>query len=586
MKQPIPLATRFNTGRNRKLSSENLVNMYAEAARGLSAGDVILQSAPVPKLFANVAPAAKPRGAIRAAGVHAVIMGTGLYTVVPSTRVATYRGLVEGTKKCDLTFDGTTVTIVSDMRSYYFNPVTAVFDELTDPDILFAISCASIDEYTLLVNANTGQFQYSVLGDGTNYDGLSFVAAETSPDKLKAVRVAQQEVIGFGEDSIEFFRNVGDPAQIFQRSTSAAPIEVGLVSRDSIGIADNSFFWVGRDRNSNGLIVYRAAGYQAARISNHAVEALLELAPDVSEIDGLVYTRQGHTFYELTVPNMFTIVYDVAAKEWWQRAQGLWDGQTTKLPLSDGGIRSLSRAGKTDAGEANLVPVVAKDDGNLYELSFDTYADTGRPNTVIPGASYTIVTEDRLRRVVRAHSGNMTDTLPIAGSVGFEAGKEFILRAEGGSDTITPATSTINGAATLVIPNGSEYRIVSDGSNYQAFPYTLIGVTREVTFPPIVAPDNKYLELAGFEIRCKTGVGDDWGDADPQAEFLVSFDGGETFKSQGQASLGRAGELEKVVQWRHNMGRGRQIVPRVRTTSACDFSIMAAWAWITEGQAT
>lgn len=566
-KSPLKLPARFNVARSRKLSAENVVNLYAEATEtGLSS--YALYSAPVPRIF-SVIGGGECRGQINAGGVHCAIVGSALYTI-SATGAATARGTIDGSGRCDTAYDGTTVTIVTSARAYAYNPVTALLQELLDPDLIDPTSVCTLDEYTILTRRNSGVIQYSALGDGTSYDALDIAAAETSPDNLVAVRSSNQELLLFGEDSIEFFRNTGDPTQIFQRSTSAAPIEVGCVSRDCIAIMDNTFYWLGRDRNSAGLMVFRAEGSAARRVSTHAIEALLESVADISAAEAFAYAQQGHTFFVLTLPGTATLVYDTSSDLWHQRASGSYAG-TLLLPLADGDLRTLAMNG----ARPSQVPIVGRSDGNLYRLAFDSFAASGTIDEVSPGASYTFVADDLTKRKIRAHTGAMTSTLPAAGSAGFEAGKSFITAARGGSMTVSPSSGTINGGASYVVAAGAEARLVAAGSNWLAYPYVHTGVVREVTFAPIYNA-NEYVSFTGFEVTCETGLGAGPGDPEPTIELFWSDDGGLSWKGGLSRSLGASGERQRIVRWRRNLGRGRNRTFRVRTSSPIDLTVLDA----------
>lgn len=573
-KTQIKLPTGFNVGRSAKQSCVNLVNMYAEATpTGLS--PISLYSCPTPRIFSVIGGGAV-RGQINAKGVHCVIVGSSLYTV-DAASAPVNRGTIDGALLCDLAYDGVTVTIVSDARAYAYNPVTGVLQELLDTDLVNPTSVCTLDQYTIFTRRGSGIIQWSELGDGTSYDGLDFAAAETSPDNAVAVRSAQQELVIFGEDSIEFFRNTGDPTQIFQRASGASPIEVGTVSRDCIAVMDNSFYWLGRDRNSNGLLIYRAEGYQARRISNHAIETLLETVADISTVEGVAYARQGHSLFQMTIPGVATLAYDAATNEWHQKVQGSYPA-SARLPVADAGVHTFAMNGTRPTQK----PIVGSDDGNLYELTFDTFAQSGTTDEVSGGASYTYIAGDASKRKIRAHTTSMTDTLPTAGSAGFESGKQFIVKASGGQITITPSSGTINGAATLVIANGAEMRLVASGVNWLAYTYTHVGVVREITFAPVYN-GNQYLTFTGFDLVCQTGGLVGPGDPEPMAELYWSDDGGETFKGGIAKSLGVIGDREKTVRWRQNMGRGRNRVFRVRTGAPVDFTVLDAHVYTGPG---
>lgn len=572
-KNALPLPVRFNVSRARKLAVENLINLYVEpSATGLSR--YALYSAPVPRIFATIG-GGSPRGQINAGGVHLAVIGPQLYEI-SATGAATARGTIDGTGVVDLAYDGTTVAVVTDVRPYAYNPATTVLAEILDPDLINPTSVTTLDEYTVFSRRNTGLIQWSALGDGTSYDALDVAVAETSPDNLVAVRASNQELVLFGEDSIEFFRNTGDPTQIFQRSTSASPMEVGCVSRDCIAIMDNTFYWLGRDRNSAGLIVYRAEGYAAKRISTHPIEAFLEGLPDISHAQAFCYAQQGHTFYVLTIPSVATLVYDAATNEWHQRVAGSFAG-TLAMPLADADLRTFANNGQ----RPGQTPVVGRSDGNLYRLSFDTQALSGTVDEVSAGSSYTFVAGDTGKRKIRTHSGNMTSTLPAAGSAGFESGKAFITAARGGTNTVTPASGTINLAASYVVPANSEVRLVASGLNWQAYPYVHTGVVREATFAPVYA-DNELVSFTGFEVVVETGLAAGPDDPAASLELWWSDDGGATWKGGLSRSLGDTGDRTRIVRWRRNLGRGRNRTFRVRTASPIDLTLLDAQVYVGE----
>ena len=93
-------------------------------------------------------------------------------------------------------------------------------------------------------------------------------------------------------------------------------------------------------------------------------------------------------------------------------------------------------------------------------------------------ASYAILYSDFGNFITRTNAGAMTDTLAQAGAgttaqtyLGFGSGwftNVCVLSTSTGSDTITPATSTINGAATLVLAPSQCATIHSNGTNYIA----------------------------------------------------------------------------------------------------------------------
>lgn len=83
------------------------------------------------------------------------------------------------------------------------------------------------------------------------------------------------------------------------------------------------------------------------------------------------------------------------------------------------------------------------------------------------GTTYTVVAGDNGKLVTLSNASAVAVTLPQATGV-FGIGWSSWLHNKGaGAVTITPTTSTINGASTLVLAQGQSAVIVSDGTNYQ-----------------------------------------------------------------------------------------------------------------------
>ncbi|KAF1706298.1 hypothetical protein [Pseudoxanthomonas sacheonensis] len=83
------------------------------------------------------------------------------------------------------------------------------------------------------------------------------------------------------------------------------------------------------------------------------------------------------------------------------------------------------------------------------------------------GTSYTYVTGDKAKLVTHANAASIAGTLPEADSTDFPSGWWMDVQNTGaGTLTITPTTSTIDGASSLALATDQGVRIVSDGTNY------------------------------------------------------------------------------------------------------------------------
>lgn len=82
------------------------------------------------------------------------------------------------------------------------------------------------------------------------------------------------------------------------------------------------------------------------------------------------------------------------------------------------------------------------------------------------GTAYSYVTADKGKLVTHSNAGAIAGTLPQAGA-SFPAGWWMDVQNTGaGTLTITPTTSTVDGAASLALTIGQGVRLVSSGANY------------------------------------------------------------------------------------------------------------------------
>lgn len=101
--------------------------------------------------------------------------------------------------------------------------------------------------------------------------------------------------------------------------------------------------------------------------------------------------------------------------------------------------------------------------------------NTTQPTNAQTGTTYAMLASDAGTIVTFNNASPVAVSLSQATTNGFTAGYSFFAQNLGvGAVTITPATSTINGAATLVIQKNEGCQITSDGINYQTSSCTAI----------------------------------------------------------------------------------------------------------------
>lgn len=473
--QSIPLGIKLAEGRSQAFSSENLVNMYAEPARGQAKGQVALLSGPGIVPFATIG-GGTVRGQVNINGRHFAVIGETLYEINSAGIATTQGNPVEGSSPVDLVAGNNALVIVTDPRSYTFGLETGTFSEILDPDFLPASSAAWLKQRVITSVKNSGRMQIFDINDETSVDPTNFVTAESNTDDLVAVRASNQELVAFGTSSIEFFRVTDDADDPLQVSTGAAAGEIGCISRDSICLVNNGLAWLGRDSRSGGVAVFRMNGYVPERISTHAIENQIERAPDFTFTRGLSYSLNGHLFYQLTIPAHGTYLMDFTTGEWSQRIRGSWPMGT--MGYADDGLTTFAMNGEKR--------IVGLENGNLYELSLDAYSINGDP------------------------------------------------------------------------------------------------LVREFTTPPWF-PDNRMRTVSRIELIFEPGVGLTSGQgSNPIVMMSLSKDGGRTWSSPREASLGAIGETRKRAYWTR-LGSGRDWMAKFRVSDPVPFSVFGLAATYENG---
>ena len=380
-----PLALGFAQQRSKPVNAARVVNLYAASTAEGSRTKVVLYGTPGQKAWRTIG-GDTIRAGLEAQSMAYILSGTTLYRVESDgTTTACSGDLIPSTGDAFLINNGLQIglLVVPDLFVIVGTTVTKVTAAGYPTEGLSSI--AYIDGYAVGTrNDDSGQFYVSGLLDFASWDALDVASAESSPDGLLRVLVDHREVWLFGAETVEVWANTGASPFPFERVPGAL-LERGCAARRSPAKMDNSVFWLGDDR-----IVYRAEGYQPARISTHAIEEVLRVGT-VSDAYGMTYFQAGHHFYVLTLPSLNrTFVFDPAASAaagapiWHERQSG------TSIEPAKWDVQCIFSAfGKT------LVGLQA---GKVAELDLDTYTDLGEPiRSVIVGLPFYV---DTLRAIM------------------------------------------------------------------------------------------------------------------------------------------------------------------------------------------
>jgi hypothetical protein len=327
--------------------------MYAEAGNDGTKSRVLLTGTPGTKDFAT-AGTGPVRGMEVMDGVLYAVSGTILYSI-SDVGTASSLGVIPGTDTVTLANNGTQLCVVAGGNGYIYNKDTLAFTQITDPDFSGADSVTYIDGY-FIFNDGSKIFSSDLL-DGTSYQALNFANADYDPDTALRVFADHSELWIFGPNSIEPWYNIGGSSFPFAPRQGTA-IETGLLSKNAVVKQDNAIFWFGIDARG-GRVVYRSNGYNAVRISTHALEKKWDEFANPENAVMFSYSQEGHAFVILVLPASGTYVYDAATNEWHERET---------FGDNDWRMRNFALAyNKRLVGDSKT--------GKIFELDLDTFTE-------------------------------------------------------------------------------------------------------------------------------------------------------------------------------------------------------------------
>jgi hypothetical protein len=332
------------SGRSLSIATDRSINLYPEKVEsGTGKNDYVLIGTPGLRQLATTGNVEPIRGICTQGGRLLFAGEKTLYELSSSNTVTTIGSIApdsefSGLAPVTFAYNGVQYAISSGGRGYILTG--SALTEITEigvDQIVF------LDGYFLALEKSTKKIYLSGLYDGTLWDLLDYKIKESAPDRPNSIMADHGELWVFGEQTSEVWYNSGNSDFPLERA-SGGRLELGCAAPWSPAKVDNSVMWVGNDERGN-RVVWRADGYQAKRISTHAIEYHLNLisprASGQSVLNatttfavGWAYQEEGHSFYcllfphamqdvsrtvkDFTNPSMF--VYDCATQSWHERA--------------------------------------------------------------------------------------------------------------------------------------------------------------------------------------------------------------------------------------------------------------------------
>jgi glutamine cyclotransferase len=260
-------------------------------------------------------------------------------------------GTIPGMSRVRAASNGNQIVVSAGLPSSYVVEDSEV-SEIEDEDLAESVDVTYLNSRHVLLNANSGRFQWSDLLDGTAYDPLNFATAESDPDNGVAILSDARLLYIGGKRTIETWFDDGSG---FSRTPQGVATK-GVRAKNTFIMFDNAPTFLGDD----GPVYRLVDGYNVQRISTNAVDQAIQSYEDIESAFAFNYFENGHDYYVLTFPNQATWVYDANTQVWHQRKS--YGQETWK-------VVDVVRVYNRNIG--------LTDDGDLVQLDADLYQEAG-----------------------------------------------------------------------------------------------------------------------------------------------------------------------------------------------------------------
>lgn len=295
---------------------QRTINLYPQAVESGNAPQVSALI-PTPGLIKKYELAG---GAIR--GMYAltdrvlIVAGNKLYTIDKIGAVLEI-GAIAGVNRVTFADNSLHVMIVG-AAAYKYTIANNTLTQISGEEFFGASDVTVLDSRLVWTVPKSGRIQWSGLLN-TDTTALSYATAETKSDDLVRTIANGGQLWLIGEKSTEIWSSTGDANLPFQRMPGAF-IPVGCVAKDSVCQFGQSLVWLSQSDAGRGQIVM-TQGYQAQRISNHAIEYEIASYSRIDDAYSFAYQEHGHSFLLMTFPSAKkTWCFDSTTNMWHERS--------------------------------------------------------------------------------------------------------------------------------------------------------------------------------------------------------------------------------------------------------------------------
>jgi hypothetical protein len=276
---PIQSGVSVKDGSLRTVYPVNLQQKLVES--GVSKGELVATHGAVQVATGP----GRDRGGIVWNGTHYRVMGPSLVTVSATGAITVLATVPDDGLPVKLDYSFDRLGISSAQLLFYWDGTTLT--QVTDTDLMPVLDFVWMDGY--FVTTDGTDIVVTQLNDPTSVDPLKYGSAEEDPDPVTGLEKLAEELVGFGRETIEFYRNVGGAGFPFQ-AVVGATIPYGCVAPRAKCRIGNTIAFVGSGKDEP-LGVFVIQGGSATRISDEEIDEKLKNGGDEATI-----TMETRTF--------------------------------------------------------------------------------------------------------------------------------------------------------------------------------------------------------------------------------------------------------------------------------------------------
>lgn len=172
-----------------------------------------------------------------------------------------------------------------------------------------------LDGYIFLSQTDTDKIFNCDVDLPASWNPIMFISAEMYPDNIVALGRQNNQLVAFGENSIEFFFDAANVNQSPLARNDGASQQVGCAGFNSTTSFEQNMLFVG-ESELGGRAVWQIEAFQPKKVSIEWVDRLIDAeGTNLVNCNAFILRQGGHQFYVLNLTTR-TVVYDLEEKMW------------------------------------------------------------------------------------------------------------------------------------------------------------------------------------------------------------------------------------------------------------------------------